>query len=518
MTTQRGIDFMKLSELNDEINKALADYGPAGDKSLEYYGLVVEDGVLSSSKVYRNASANNNNQAELMEKDENYAFAYNIVKYAKIYDFSERKTEKQGTLRRIVFEPYIETTKNETLFLDMIRLCRLEKYQDYFVSLMKYYSDMHFTSQSPLLKMGIEQLPDGSIREAKAYFTLKSYDDKHDNSGRRYYYRDCKKMVDESLRLLDLSYLSEQYNEIAEIAERYEYFPVFTGINFGDDYVEMKIYFESCFTSYDDHYILNQENGLTQICYKDISSVEEFHDNLIKNGTYMDLITYSVRHSAGSKDTVLWRPYYLPLEKHIIDSRKMIHYDYENHEVKKFDNEKHKEVLLVDNQDKPLEFMNKKQAHEQGRLHRAFSIFLFDRTGRMLIQRRALGKYHTPGLLSNACCGHPLTSFVMDDAKQRLHEELGIVGVNLDEIFSTIYQAEVGNGLIEYEYDHVFIGQYDGEITIDPDEASEAYYLSTDEIEKILTNDPEEFTPWFRILAPRVIDEFKKNKDTPIVK
>ncbi|WP_460571805.1 isopentenyl-diphosphate Delta-isomerase [Flaviaesturariibacter terrae] len=162
------------------------------------------------------------------------------------------------------------------------------------------------------------------------------------------------------------------------------------------------------------------------------------------------------------------------------------------------------QVVLVNERDEPLGTAGKMDAHERGLLHRAFSVFLFDSAGRMLLQQRAAGKYHGGGLWSNACCSHPLPGEVPGAAAQRrLREELGIT-VPVQAAFSFTYRAEVENGLIEHEFDHVFTGLYEGIFSLNPDEVAAVRYVSMSELEQELRDNPERFTQWFRLIYERV--------------
>lgn len=162
------------------------------------------------------------------------------------------------------------------------------------------------------------------------------------------------------------------------------------------------------------------------------------------------------------------------------------------------------DVILVDERDKQVETMEKMLAHERGMLHRAFSVFIFDSDGRMLLQQRSLEKYHNGGIWSNACCSHPLPGEeTMAAAERRLQEEMGFT-VPLKKAFDFIYKVEFDNGLFEHEFDHVFIGFYDGEITIEPTEVSAYKFRYMQEIKILLKNEPEIFTKWFHIAFPKV--------------
>ncbi len=168
------------------------------------------------------------------------------------------------------------------------------------------------------------------------------------------------------------------------------------------------------------------------------------------------------------------------------------------------------EVVLVDEHDNELGTMGKMQAHREGRLHRAFSVFVFNDQDEMLLQRRAAGKYHSPGLWSNACCSHPRPGeAVINAAHRRLGEELGF-DCELKHAFSFVYRAQLEAGLTEHEYDHVLFGQYSGVPEPDPTEADACTYEPEEVIRRALADNPEKFTAWFRICIDRVLTERSK--------
>lgn len=162
------------------------------------------------------------------------------------------------------------------------------------------------------------------------------------------------------------------------------------------------------------------------------------------------------------------------------------------------------EVILVNEQDDPIGVMEKMQVHQLGLLHRAFSVFIFDERGRMLLQQRAAGKYHGAGLWTNACCSHPFPGEAVEAAAvRRLKEELGFT-TPLQKIFTFTYHAQVENGLIEHEYDHVFAGTYQGEIVKNPNEVSDYVYKEMTELIHEMGQHPEQFTSWFKIAFPKI--------------
>ena len=169
------------------------------------------------------------------------------------------------------------------------------------------------------------------------------------------------------------------------------------------------------------------------------------------------------------------------------------------------------EVILVSAQDEEMGVMEKMEAHQKGLLHRAFSVFIFDRSGRMLLQQRAAQKYHGGLLWTNACCSHPYPGEKVEvAAERRLQEELGFT-IALRKAFSFTYKAEVENNLIEHEFDHVFVGEYEGSIKLNEEEVAAVAYHGMEEIKKLLEDRPAFFTTWFRIAFPQIECWWKEN-------
>jgi isopentenyl-diphosphate delta-isomerase len=171
-------------------------------------------------------------------------------------------------------------------------------------------------------------------------------------------------------------------------------------------------------------------------------------------------------------------------------------------------NEGNEEIILVNVNDAQIGFETKLKAHENGgKLHRAFSIFIFDDTGKMLLQRRSKKKYHFGGLWTNACCSHPKSGEKLQDAANaRLRQEFGF-DAELKEIFSFTYRAPDPNSeLTEYEFDHVFYGKFNDEPHPDPNEIEGWKWVDLPKLLADLESNPYEYTPWFKIAVHKVIE------------
>lgn len=168
-------------------------------------------------------------------------------------------------------------------------------------------------------------------------------------------------------------------------------------------------------------------------------------------------------------------------------------------------------VILVDKNDNEIGVEEKIKAHKEAKLHRAFSIFVFNEKGEMLIHKRAACKYHSPNLWTNACCSHPRPNEPLEKtARKRLKEEMGIE-CDIEEIFTFIYKAHFDNGLTEYELDHVFIGICNDIPNPNPNEVAEWKWISVEELINDVKKHPEIYTVWFKIVLEKVID-IAKNK------
>ncbi len=162
------------------------------------------------------------------------------------------------------------------------------------------------------------------------------------------------------------------------------------------------------------------------------------------------------------------------------------------------------QVILVNGHDYPIGVMDKLEAHQKGLLHRAFSIFIFNAKGEMLLQQRAVDKYHSGGLWTNACCSHPLPGEdTAAAAHRRLMEEMGFT-TSLQPAFSFIYKTNFSNGLTEHEIDHVFTGSYDGTVLPDPLEVNSYAFQSMDAVKLSIETTPHLYTSWFKIAFPKL--------------
>lgn len=168
------------------------------------------------------------------------------------------------------------------------------------------------------------------------------------------------------------------------------------------------------------------------------------------------------------------------------------------------------EVILVNENDEQVGTMEKMEAHQKALLHRAFSVFVFNKKGEMLMQQRAHTKYHSGGLWTNACCSHPRPGeTTLQAAERRLQEEMGFITA-LDKVFDFTYNAPFENGLTEHEFDHVFVGNFDGEIKPSPLEVRDYCYKSMEDITASMEKEPQNYTAWFHIAFPQVLAWWKQ--------
>jgi isopentenyl-diphosphate delta-isomerase len=162
------------------------------------------------------------------------------------------------------------------------------------------------------------------------------------------------------------------------------------------------------------------------------------------------------------------------------------------------------DIILVNELDEPVGTMGKMEAHRSAALHRAFSVFIFNSKGEMLLQQRAFNKYHSGGLWTNACCGHPRPGEeTLPAASTRLQEEMGFT-TELKKVFDFTYKSEFENGLTEYEFDHVFTGTNDSIIGPDRTEVNDYCYKNMADIKESIQSHPFKYTAWFHIAFPLI--------------
>lgn len=168
-----------------------------------------------------------------------------------------------------------------------------------------------------------------------------------------------------------------------------------------------------------------------------------------------------------------------------------------------------KHVVLVDTNDQPLGLMPKMEAHEKGVLHRAFSVFVLNDKGELMLQQRALHKYHSPGLWTNTCCSHQRDGETNIAAgKRRLQEEMGFV-TELREVTSFIYKAPFDNGLTEHELDHIMIGNFNNTPNINPEEVASWKWMALEAVRDDIKSNPENYTVWFIIIFEQFYEQIK---------
>jgi isopentenyl-diphosphate delta-isomerase len=164
------------------------------------------------------------------------------------------------------------------------------------------------------------------------------------------------------------------------------------------------------------------------------------------------------------------------------------------------------QVILVNKKDQPIGLMDKLEAHKKGALHRAVSVFIFNSDNQLLIQRRSLGKYHTPGIWSNTACSHPRNNeSTILCANRRLFEEMGII-TKVRSIFTFLYKAELSSDLIEHELDHVFIGFTNKKPNPNPEEVCDWKYIDETSLKKLFHDIPDAFSPWFKMCCARAFE------------
>lgn len=166
-------------------------------------------------------------------------------------------------------------------------------------------------------------------------------------------------------------------------------------------------------------------------------------------------------------------------------------------------------VILVDTSDQPIGLMPKLEAHEKGVLHRAFSVFILNNEGQLMLQQRALHKYHSPGLWTNTCCSHQRDGESnLAAGKRRLKEEMGFV-TELREVTSFIYKAPFDNGLTEHELDHIMIGQYEGAPSINPEEVADWKWMDIEDVRSDIKEYPQRYTVWFMLIFEKFYEKIQ---------
>ncbi|OSY88357.1 isopentenyl-diphosphate delta-isomerase [Tenacibaculum holothuriorum] len=168
------------------------------------------------------------------------------------------------------------------------------------------------------------------------------------------------------------------------------------------------------------------------------------------------------------------------------------------------------QVILVDEKDNPIGLMEKIEAHEKALLHRAFSVFVFNSKGELMLQQRAAHKYHSPLLWTNTCCSHQRDGETsLEAGGRRLSEEMGFT-CDLEEVFWFIYKAPFDNGLTEHELDHVMVGKYEDNPVINPDEVEDYKWMPLEAVKNDIEAQPEIYTEWFKIIFKESYDKLVK--------
>ena len=167
-------------------------------------------------------------------------------------------------------------------------------------------------------------------------------------------------------------------------------------------------------------------------------------------------------------------------------------------------------VILVNEKDEQIGLMPKMEAHEKALLHRAFSVFVFNDRNELMIQQRAKGKYHSPGLWTNTCCSHQREGETNIQAgKRRLQEEMGFT-TELKDTISFIYKAPFDNGLTEHEFDHILVGHFNEEPNLNPEEVSDYKWVSLEDLKQDMVEHPERYTAWFKIIFEKYYESIEQ--------
>ena len=169
------------------------------------------------------------------------------------------------------------------------------------------------------------------------------------------------------------------------------------------------------------------------------------------------------------------------------------------------------QVILVDENDNQIGLMPKMEAHEKAKLHRAFSVFIFNDKNELMLQQRAASKYHSPLLWTNTCCSHQRNGETsLEAGERRLQEEMGFV-CKLEEVFTFIYKAPFDNGLTEHELDHVMVGKYNEAPTINKEEVEAYKWMRLEDVATDINNNADNYTAWFKIIFKKSFDKLAKS-------
>lgn len=171
-------------------------------------------------------------------------------------------------------------------------------------------------------------------------------------------------------------------------------------------------------------------------------------------------------------------------------------------------------VVLVDDKDQKIGLMPKMMAHEKALLHRAFSVFIFSDKNELMLQQRALSKYHSPGLWTNTCCSHQRDhESNLDAGKRRLMEEMGFE-TSLKEVTSFIYKAPFDNGLTEHELDHVMVGRFNDAPNINKEEVESWKWMPLETVKEDIASQPELYTEWFKIIFDKFYSHLEAQNES----
>ena len=304
-------------ELEDVINK----YGTSGDRTFEYYGISVDNGQTVGSKLYRRLS-------DIVDENElsSNAFKFKrikeLIEYVTIYDFSSRKDNSGRTVYRIVFAPNKSVTENMKEFSRLLEICSSEQYSELLRNIFKCYNRYFVSGRSPLLKCGIEFNEQCDVVDMKIYFSLKRYDKRNDEYGRRYRYEDCRELLEAIMQSLGMSSFIDDFSRIAAETEASEYFPFFIGINLSAERVELKIYYDAVYSDFSAEHMLESGIKLIKTAFADNSSeYEELCKTLSDENIYPEISAYSHCVPSEANPAGIWRIYFTYMGEHFINAK-----------------------------------------------------------------------------------------------------------------------------------------------------------------------------------------------------